>query len=46
MLRSKVVVGLTVTPNKARALVESKHAADIVLSFVYVHVVLINSYVN
>lgn len=46
MLRSQVDVGLTVTPNKARALVESKHAAYIVLSCVYVQVVLINSYVN
>ena len=46
MLGSQVDVGLTVTPNKARALVESKHAAYIVLSCVYVWVVLINSYVN
>ena len=45
MLRSQVDVGLTVTPNKARAFVESKHAAYIVCSCVYVHVVLINSYV-
>ena len=46
MLRSQVDVGLTVTLNKARALDESKHAAYIVLSCVYYHVVLINSYVN
>ena len=28
VLRSQLDVGLTVTPNKARALVESKHAAN------------------